>query len=104
VAELVWEVEAISDLDLIGDYIARQSPDYAPVYVQRVVDAVGRLEAFPLSGRVVPELSDGAIREIVFQNYRIVYEVNSDNVIILGVIHAALDFSGVARERGWYLT
>jgi len=49
-------------------------------------------------------LDDQALREVIFQNYRIVYEFVADEVTILGVIHAALDFQGTARSRSWYLT
>jgi plasmid stabilization system protein ParE len=104
VAELVWEVDALNDLDLIGEYIAQQSPAYAPTYVARVMEAVERLADLPLSGRVIPELGDETLREVIFQNYRIVYEVAPDQVTILGVVHAALDFAGIARARSWYLT
>jgi plasmid stabilization system protein ParE len=103
VAELTWELEAVRDLDQIAEYIARQSPDYAPIYVARVVAAIERLEELPFSGRVIPELDDDALREVIFQNYRIAYEVSGDQVVVLGVIHSAIDFGGVARERGWFL-
>ena len=103
-AKLVWEVDAIRDLDLIGEYIAQQSPEYAPTYVERVMAAAEHLADFPLSGRVIPELDDQALREVIFQNYRIVYEFVADEVTVLGVIHAALDFQGTARSRSWYLT
>ena len=103
-ANLFWEVDAIRDLDLIGEYIAQQSPDYAPTYVERVIAAAEHLADFPLSGRMIPEQDDQALREVIFQNYRIVYEFATDEVTILGVIHAALDFQGIARSRSWYLT
>jgi plasmid stabilization system protein ParE len=41
--------------------------------VHRLVAAVERLEAFPQSGRVVPERNDEAIREVIVRPYRIVY-------------------------------
>jgi len=37
-----------------------------------VLAAVERLADFPNSGRLVPELKDPAIREILFGSYRIV--------------------------------
>ncbi len=103
-AELVWELDALQDLDLIGEYIAQQSPEYAPIYVARVIEAVERLADHPLSGRVIPELDDEALREVIFQNYRVVHEVAANTVTILGVIHGAVDFPGIARSRSWYLT
>lgn len=103
-ATLVWQIDAIRDLELIGAYITQQSPEYAPTYVERVLQAAEHLADFPLSGRVIPEFDDQTLREVIFQNYRIVYEFVADDVTILGVIHAALDFQGIARSRSWYLT
>jgi toxin ParE1/3/4 len=54
-----------------------------------VLVAVERLADFPNSGRVVPELKDPAIREIIFGNYRIVYRVKGDLVEVLTVYHGA---------------
>ena len=45
--------------------------------------------AFPRSGRIVPEVGDPAIREILLGNYRIVYRIKSGAVEILAVHHGA---------------
>jgi len=54
-----------------------------------VLVTVERLADFPNSGRVVPELKDPAIREILFGSYRIVYRVKGDLVEVLTVYHGA---------------
>ena len=54
-----------------------------------VFDAVERLSTFPLSGRIVPECEDPAIREIIFGRYRIIYRVQGDLVELLTVHHGA---------------
>jgi toxin ParE1/3/4 len=43
-------------------------------------------------GRVVPELGLEEVRELLLGRYRLVYEVFSDRVAILRVIHASRDF------------
>jgi plasmid stabilization system protein ParE len=55
-ARIRWSNQALADLEAIGDFIARDTPSMAQVFVERVFAAVTRLEAFPRSGRVVPEL------------------------------------------------
>jgi plasmid stabilization system protein ParE len=47
------------------------------------------LTLFPELGRVVPEYQRPDIRELVFQNYRIVYRVKTDCVEIAAVVHGA---------------
>jgi toxin ParE1/3/4 len=54
-----------------------------------VLVTVERLADFPNSGRVVPELKDPAIREILFGSYRIVYRVKGDLVEVLTVYHGS---------------
>lgn len=88
-AEINWTKQSVRDLEAIGDYISRDSPKIAQIFVNRILDNVMRLEAFPLSGRVVPEISQENIREIVFRNYRIVYIMDDEVIHILTIFHAS---------------
>jgi len=54
-----------------------------------VLAAAGRLANFPNSGRVVPEIKDPGVREILLGSYRIVYRVKGDLVELLTVYHGA---------------
>jgi plasmid stabilization system protein ParE len=65
---------------------------YADLLVEHLVAAVTRLESHPLSGRVVPELGDESLREVIDRKYRIVYRVTSDAVEIVTVFHGASSF------------
>ena len=58
----------------------------------------------PRCGRIVPELEDYGFREVVYQNYRIVYRLieGSDNVEILAVVHSAREINKVVRKE-WEL-
>ena len=55
----------------------------------RLFDAAGRLELFPLSGRVVPEVGREDVRELIVGGYRVVYQVRGEEAEILAVTHAA---------------
>jgi plasmid stabilization system protein ParE len=88
VARIRWSNQALADLEAIGDFIVRDTPSMAQVFVERVFAAVTRLEAFPRSGRVVPEIGQEDLHEIIFGSYRIVYVVSEDEVNILTVFHA----------------
>jgi plasmid stabilization system protein ParE len=44
---------------------------------------------FPQSGRLVPEIGQADIREILVQDIRIIYKVGDDVVLILAVRHGA---------------
>ncbi|ELI5382506.1 type II toxin-antitoxin system RelE/ParE family toxin, partial [Vibrio parahaemolyticus] len=55
-AEIIWTEPALSDLNDIAEYIALENIVAAKQLVQTIVSKVERLEAFPESGRIPPEL------------------------------------------------
>ena len=87
-----WSAQAVDDLQEIHDYIARQSPRYAAVVAGRLVAAVDRVREFPESGRIVPELNEPAVREVLHGAYRIVYELQPDVAVVLTVFRASRAF------------
>jgi plasmid stabilization system protein ParE len=89
VTKVIWAPQAIDDVEAIRAHAARDSTHYADLVVERIVAAVSRLEHHPRSGRVVPEVGDQDLREIIHGNYRIVYRLDPDAVEIATVIHGA---------------
>lgn len=86
---IIWAPQAIENIEAIRTFVARDSAHYADLLVERIVEAVDRLETFPRSGRLVPETRDESLREVVYEHYRIVYRVKSDTVEVLTVFHGA---------------
>ncbi len=86
---LLWTRRAIADVQAIKQFIAKDSPHAAQLVTQRIVAVVDRLILFPQSGRIVPELADPQIREVVQGSYRIVYRLIEKQVHVLTVHHAA---------------
>jgi plasmid stabilization system protein ParE len=104
VVRLTWHLEAEGDLEAIAGFISRQSPLFAGLFVERIVAAAEHLERHPSMARIVPELRHHQYREVIFQNYRIVYRIIDNNIVIVGVIHAAMDLSRQGKNRGWDVT
>ena len=92
-----WSAEAVADLQEIHDYIARNSPRYAAVVAARLVAAVDDVRDFPESGRVVPELGDPAVREVIHGAYRVVYELRGPVAEVLTVFRASRRFPPLDR-------
>jgi toxin ParE1/3/4 len=90
---LDWAGPAVRDLRGVRAYIAQDSEYYADRFVERILAAVENLVVFPQMGRVVPEIRDPGVRELLFNNYRIMYRVETDRVLIIAVAHAARDWS-----------
>ena len=53
---VVWTETALEHLAGIRQYISQTSPIYAEQVVRRILERGKQLEAFPESGRVVPEV------------------------------------------------
>jgi len=98
---LHWSDIAEADLDDIYDYIARDVPYYAELFVERLIEATDRLEMHPRSGRRVPEagLHDD-IRELIVQGYRIIYRIEAEEINILTVTHGSRDLAG-QEGKAW---
>jgi len=92
-AKIVWTEKASDHLQAIYEYIAHDSPVYAERFVRSLVKSTAKLENMPLCGRIVPEFNDSNLREVIYRNYRIVYNVSDPSRLpILAVVHGARDF------------
>lgn len=87
--KVIWTEYAIEDLRLIHEYISKDQRRYADRFIEKLLERVDQLEAFPKSGRVVPEFNTVSVRELIEGNYRVVYKITSSQVAIIRVHHAA---------------
>ena len=90
--KVIWAPSALDDIDAIAEYIARDSIDRAALFVTRLFEITDRLQEFPLSGRVIPEIGEQSCREIIYGSYRIMYRVDDNDVWITGIVHGARDW------------
>ena len=74
-------------MDRIRDYISTDAEFYAQIFVEKIIQLTEKLLDFPRQGRVVPEFQNENIREIIYRNYRIIYEITEEAIIILSVLH-----------------
>ena len=79
------------DLAHIVRYIAKDNPDHAKAFGNLLIDKALSIGTLPERGRVVPELNDPSVREIIHEPYRIIYEIFHDPTVIyvLRFWHAA---------------
>ena len=94
-----WSIPAKNDLKQVHDYIAKDSKYYAQKVVQEIVAKTETLIDFPEIGRVVAEISDQGIRELIVYSYRLVYEISKTEIDILAIIHGRRDFNSTWDER-----
>jgi toxin ParE1/3/4 len=98
--QVAWAETAWRDLERIADYIAEDSLGYAAAFVRRVRDRARSLEEMAERGRVVPELEEPAVRELIVGSYRLIYEIEAADVNVLGLIHGARDLAALWGKEG----
>lgn len=88
-AQITWDPVALDHLEGIANWIAKDSQSAANRLVQRIFKRLERIEMFPLSGGFIAEDDRQIYREIIQGNYRVIYRVDGDRVLIVAVYHAA---------------
>jgi plasmid stabilization system protein ParE len=56
-------------------------------WLEGLFERVELLQVLPESGRIVPEIGISSIREIIFGQYRVVYRLEGEHIMILTVRH-----------------
>ncbi len=101
-ARIIWTKPALSDLDEIAEYIAFDKPSASRKLVQKIFSVVERLEIFPESGRVPPELENSDYREVIVSPCRIFYHFDQGeegSVYILHVMRGERQLRKFVLER-----
>ena len=85
------EWSEISDYDIlqIYSYIYKDSVYYAVKTINGIVKSTENLEMLQYMGRKVPERNSTHFRELIYKSYRIIYEVQSNKIIIHRIWHSA---------------
>lgn len=86
--KLIWSPLALERVVEIGEYIAREHPGAAADVVDGIFASTQRLGRHPASGRRVPESERTDLREVIYRNYRVIYRVDPDRLVVLTVRHA----------------
>ncbi|NHZ87022.1 MAG: type II toxin-antitoxin system mRNA interferase toxin, RelE/StbE family [Planctomycetia bacterium] len=85
--KLIWTELAVEKLEELADYIALDNPQAALKWAETIQRSVIKLTKFPQLGREVPEIKRSDIREIIGENYRIIYRVETERISILTIRH-----------------
>jgi toxin ParE1/3/4 len=78
-----WTQKAQNDLVSIGLYIKNDNAEIARKFIMAIRKRVLMLKENPGIGRIVPEINQVDIKELIFKNYRFVYKMKSESIDIL---------------------
>lgn len=90
---------AESDLERIGDCIARDNPHRALSFVLELREACMGLAAMPLAFALVPRYEPHGVRRRVHGNYLIFYRADAGCVTVLHVLHGAMDYAAILFDQ-----
>jgi len=99
--KVIWSPLAIERAYEAAAHIAQDKPAAALAWLDRLFRTTDRLETFPESGRVVPEIGLTEYRELIHENsHRVIYRVDESQVAILTVRNFAqlLELSDLGDE------
>ena len=90
---------AKTDLRSIRAYLNRHGEDGWPIVNRELRRTFRMLAESPHIGFMEPEWSDQPVRFFIVYSYIIAYDPRPRPIMVLGVIHAALDVGRVLRRR-----
>ena len=93
--KVVLSAEALSDLQHIGDYIARDNPAWARSFVAELLAKAGELADMPRAFPVVPRYAHLGVRRRVHGSYLIFYRVAEERVTVIHILHGARDYEAL---------
>ena len=96
---VVWTESAQRALDEVLGDIAETSPSGAVRVLTRALDTAASLSTLAERGRVVPEIGEPTLRQLLVYDYRLLYRMLDDRIVIRAFLHGARDFSKWRREE-----
>ncbi len=87
--------EARHDLFQIAEVIAQNNPSRAFSFIDELEEKCLSLADSPKAFSLVPRYEAYGIRRRVYGNYLIFYRVEAEQVVIIHVLHGAIDYSDI---------
>ena len=85
--EVIFTYRFLNRIEEYADFIALDHVPTAIKWARDVFEHCQKLSNQPESGRVVPEFRRTEIREIIHGNYRLVYELKTNQIDMLTIWH-----------------
>jgi plasmid stabilization system protein ParE len=94
---VVWSEQAAHALDDAVGYVAQDSVAAARRLLDEALAAAASLDTLSERGAITPEINDPAVRQLLIQRYRLLYEVANEEVHVLAFLHQRQDVTAWRR-------
>lgn len=96
--KIIRSGSSLDDLVAIWDYLAKHSVGSADKVVARINDRIHQLADFPKSGEAQPQFGNQC-RRVIVGNYLVFYDLYSDQIEVLRVLHAAREIEDLTTSE-----
>ena len=87
-AEVIWTIKAVEQVEQIGSFIEKDSPFQARRVVQLIIKETRKLKDHARIGKMIPEVQEDRYRQLRVFSYRILYKILDENrIAVIGVVH-----------------
>ena len=97
---ITWTETALDDLKALHGWLGRDSKPLADRVLEKIFDAIEQVIPFPRIGRVVSEVGDESVRELLFRTFRIVDEAGAQGIVRSACCTVGAPASGASRGAG----
>lgn len=92
-----WSKQAMEDIHRIKEYYVSFSESYGFKLVDQIFEKELLISSHPEIGRIVPEVNNKNLREIIFKNFRIIYAIfDSHRISVLTVHESSRPLSSIS--------
>ncbi len=90
--KIAYSASAENQLIQIKEFIALDNNKTANEYLVRIKEKIEILSQFPYVGKINTTLNASNIRDFVVLGHKVIYKINSDNIVILAIYkHMSFD-------------
>jgi toxin ParE1/3/4 len=95
-SRVIWLRQSVIELNRNIDFVAVESPQNAKKVAAEIYARVAKLKDFPRQGSLyLKRISQREIRQIYVYRWRIIYELNAEEIQILRVIHMSQNLDDI---------
>ena len=92
--------EAELDLEVIGDHIARDNPARAISFLRELRSKCLGLAELPSGFPLVRRYEHFGVRRRLHGNYLIFYRIEAERLVVLHILHGAMDYAQILFAEG----
>lgn len=93
--EIIWTANAKKDLFDFLQSSKLSSNSKIISYINSLTNYVEILSTYSSLGKILFHINDLEIRQLIYKKHRILYFINSNQIIILSVIHVSRDINHI---------